>query len=51
MLYIAVFCIRRLLMVLVLLKLQDHPVMLIYAYLAIFTMNFVYLVHARAQIE
>ena len=51
MLYTAVFCIRRLLLVLVLLKLEDHPVILIYVYLAMFTGNFLYLVHGHAHMD
>jgi len=47
--YIAVFCMRRLGMVLAIVFLKEKPVTMIYTYLAIFSLNWIYLVHARAN--
>ena len=49
--YTAVFCLRRLLMVLAFVRLKDEPVTMLYVFLGIFTLNFTYLTNARANTE
>lgn len=50
-LYTAVFCLRRLAMVLALLYLNRLPMTLLYTFMGIFTINLTYLAHARANEE
>ena len=49
--YTGIFCLRRLILVILLVNLHDRPFSLIYAFLLVFTLNFIYLVHARANTE
>ena len=49
--YTPVFCFRRFAMVVTLIYLKQYPFCLIYTYLAIYTINFIYLVHAKANEE
>ena len=49
--YTSVFCLRRFMMVMALVFLKDSPFTMIYLYLAIYTANFTYMVHAAANEE
>ena len=49
-LYTAVFCIRRMLMVVIYLVYEEDPVSMLFAFMLLFTVNFIYLVHARANL-
>ena len=50
-LYTSVFCIRRLLIVIVLLYVRGNEFLLIYMYLLIFSVNFFFLAEAQAHTE
>jgi len=49
--YTSVFCLRRFVLVIAFVILKDRPFTMIYTYLAIYTVNFVYLVYAAANEE